>query len=486
MSRWDLALRLDERAGPLLTRIAQAITDDVRRGRLRPGDRLPGTRTLAQTLGVDRDTTISAYRQLEAEGWIEVRPARGAYVTFALPDPPARRTGPRPHRRGVPERAGFRLEDATFAARDVAPPRDTLILSSGTPDLREFPAAAYARALRRVLRRRGGRLLAYGDPRGEEHLRTALAEMLSARRALATTADDVIVVRGSQMGLDLVARSLLRPGDVVAVEALGYPPAWHAFAAAGARVVAVPVDEQGMDVPALERLLEKTRVRAVYVTPNHQYPTTVAMPPGRRIALLDFARRHGLAVVEDDYDHEFQYDSRPVVPLASMDAHGHVVYVGTLSKTLAPGLRLGYVVAPKDVQERLVRVRTAVDRQGDAASEAAVAELFREGEAQRHVRRMQRLYRSRRDAFVGSLRRHLASVLSFRVPSGGMAIWAGVDAAVDVAAWARRARDLGVSIPTGRYFDFDGRPIPFVRLNYAGLRAEELEEAVRRLARAIS
>jgi GntR family transcriptional regulator/MocR family aminotransferase len=474
-----------DRTGPLFQRVAQAIAGDVRRGRLRPGARLPGTRALAASLGIDRDTATAAYRQLEAEGWIDVRPARGAFVAASIPDALPRRPADTAARAGVAERAGFRLEPVAGEGRDASPPRDGLILSSGTPDLREFPAVAYARALRRVLRRRGGRLLSYGDPRGEAGLRTALAEMLSARRAIAAGPDDVLVVRGSQMALDLVARSLVRAGDVVAVEALGYPPAWRAFAAAGARLVPVPVDGEGLDVAALEVLVRRSPVRAVYVTPGHQYPTTVPLSAGRRIALLELARREGFAIVEDDYDHEFQYDSRPLAPLASADAAGHVVYVGTLSKTLAPGLRLGYVVAPRDVLHRIVHVRTAVDRQGDAASEAAVAELFREGEAQRHVRRMQRLYRTRRDAFVRFLRRDLGHALELDVPSGGMAIWARVVARIAPEEWVRRARRHGVEIPSGRYFSFARESIPYVRLNYAGLRERELEDAVSRLARAL-
>ena len=251
--------------------------------------------------------------------------------------------------------------------------------------------------------------------------------MLAATRGLAAGPDDLLITRGSQMALELVARALVTPGDVVAVEAIGYVPARAAFALAGARLVPMPVDGQGLDVDALEALARRGPVRAVYLTPHHQYPTTVTLSPGRRLRLLEVARAHRIAVIEDDYDHEFHYDGRPVLPLASVDRAGVVVYVGTLSKILAPGLRIGYVVAPAPLLERLATLRAVLDTQGDPAIEDAVAELLEDGEVQRHVRRVRRIYRDRRDALADALRRDLAGHVSFDVPAGGVAFWARLD-----------------------------------------------------------
>jgi len=483
VTRWTPAFALDERdaRAPLFVRIARSVADDVRRGRLRPGAALPGQRALAASLDVDRDTVVAAYRELAAQGWIVVRPSKGAFVADAFPEhAPARAA-----RRGAPpERPGFAFEQPDASARDVVP-QGGFDLAGCAPDLREFPATELARALRRQLRRRGKTLLAYGDPRGHAGLRAALATMLSTRRGLAVSADDVIVVRGSQMGLDLAARALLRPGDAVAVEALGYRPAWAALEAAGARLVPFAVDRDGLDVDALESALATRRIRAVYLTPHHQYPTTVTLSPARRIALLDAARRHGLAVIEDDYDHEFHYDGRPVQPLAAADAGGHVVYVGTLSKTLAPALRMGYVVAARRVIDGLADIRMRVDRQGDAAMEAAVADLMDEGEVQRHVWRTQRLYRARRDAFAEILAKRLRGVIEFRVPSGGTAVWARVAEGIDVEAWARRALERGVVLRTGRNFTPDSRSIPYLRMNFSAYEASRLDEAARRLVAAL-
>jgi len=306
--------------------------------------------------------------------------------------------------------------------------------------------------------------------------------MLNALRGLGAGADDVFVTRGSQMGLYLTARAVATPGSVVAVEALGYAPAWEAFRAAGARLVAIPVDRNGMRVDRLRALAEREPVRAVYLTPHHHYPTTAVLSADRRLALLDLARRRRMAIVEDDYDNEVHYQGRPILPLASADDAGVVVYIGTLSKVLAPGLRVGYVVAPRPLLERMARTRRAIDRQGDPAIERAVAELLEDDTVQRHARRMRRVYRARRDALAASLRGRLARAGDFELPAGGMALWVRVARDIDVDAWAIRARAGGVDFHPARSFAFDRRSRPFARLGYAALNEEELDLAVSRMA----
>lgn len=486
MARWKISISLDGRRarGPLFVRIARAIVEEVRRGRLRRGTALPGERSLAATLGVHRETVAAAYRELRTQGWIVVRPARGAFITDSLPDVSKRTASARGAGRAA--EPGFPFESPPeTTAPTLLRTRGLLDLSSSTPDPREFPATELARALRRQLRRHAAALLGYGDPRGHPRLRAALASMLETRRGLGVSADELVVVRGAQMGLDLVARALLRPGDAVAVEELGYRPAWAAFQAAGARLVPLPLDGEGVQVTALEAVLRTERIRAVYVTPHHQYPTTVTLSPARRLALLDVTRRHRIAVVEDDYDHEFHYDGRPIHPLASADRDGRVIYVGTLSKSLAPALRIGFVVAPRRFTEALAALRLRVDRQGDAPVEAALADMLDDGLVQRHVWRMHRLYRSRREVFLAALARRLVGTIEFERPAGGLAVWARVLPGTDVEAWARRCRANGVAIRTGRSFELHDRVLPFARFHFAALRESELEEAVRRMEQSV-
>jgi GntR family transcriptional regulator / MocR family aminotransferase len=483
---WDLVLDFDRDAAlPPFLQIVRALAADIQRGRLRAGDRLPGSRRLAAGLRVHRNTVLAALAELKAEGWIETTPGGGTFVTRAMPDawsrPFARRIEPRPR---APARLPFALPESPVAYRPPLLPRGTLNVSSGAPDVRLVPARAIGRAYRRALTLRGASLLAYGDPEGHPALRAALASMLASTRGLSTTADDVLVTRGSQMALTLVARALIRPGDVVAVEQLGYRPAWEAFRAAGATLVPVAVDRDGLDVDALKALASRTPLRAVYVTPHHQYPTTVTLKAARRLALLAAARAERIAVIEDDYDHEFHYDGRPVLPLASADHAGLVVYIGTLSKVLAPGLRIGYIAAAPAVLRSVAAIRSLLDIQGDLATEAAVASLIEDGELQRHVARVRRVYADRREVLANSLRRTFGEEVELVLAPGGMALWVRWRMAVDVDAWARRSIEYGVSWYAGRRYAFDGHAKPFARLSFAWLNERELPEAVKRMAAA--
>jgi GntR family transcriptional regulator/MocR family aminotransferase len=486
MKSWSFPVSLEETSElPVYLQIAEAIAADVRRGRLRAGDSLPGSRTLASEIGVHRNTVVAAYRELTAQGWVSARPKGATSIAETMPETSKRRAERR-EPRPIPSRLAFDI--STRAGEPPTPKikRGAIVLAGGTPDVRLAPTATLARAYRRAMRLQGSALLGYvTDARGNPRLRAAIAEMLASARGLAAREDTVIITRGSQMALDLLARTLVAPGDAVAVEAIGYRPAWGALLRAGAKLVPVPVDERGVDVDHLERTLQTTSIRAIYVTPHHQYPTTTTLAPARRAKLLDLASAHRFAVIEDDYDFEFQYEGRPVLPLASSDTRGVVAYVGTLSKVLAPGLRLGYVAGPAPLLEALARERFYVDRQGDLVTEAAIAELLEDGELQRHVRRMRRVYHARRDVFVAALRRELGTAISLRVPAGGMALWVAVDPSIDVDVWVDRAAEQGAVFLGARNFVFAGEPPPNARLGFAACTEGELEEGARRLAKAL-
>jgi len=486
MKSWTVSFAIDRCSNePLFLQLARAITSDVRRGRLSPGTLLPGSRSLAGTLEVHRNTVLAAYRELEAEGWIESSPRRGVFVSNSLPDPKPKRFARVSTRHKTPSSAlPIDLRPGPEPREWVPDPKGALVMGGGIPDVALVPVELVSRAYRRVLRSKARSVLSYGDPRGHASLRSELADMLSATRGLAIRADDIVITRGSQMALDLIARSLFAPGDIAAVESFGYGPAWEAFRRAGADLVPVPVDEEGVVVSELEKLVARTPIRAIYVTPHHQYPTTVVMTAGRRLALLSLARKHRFLIIEDDYHHEFHYDGRPVLPLASVDS-GVVAYIGSLSKVLAPGLRLGYVVAAKPLLERVTTHRLYTDRQGDHAVECTIAELFRDGDVQRHIRRAKRVYQQRRDLLASELVRQLGDTVSFSMPAGGMALWTKVEGGVNVDAWAKRSAAKGVVFLTGQSFAFDGKSRPYVRLGFGGLTESQLREAVRRMLAAL-
>ncbi|MET0344251.1 MAG: PLP-dependent aminotransferase family protein [Polyangiales bacterium] len=471
---------------PLYASIARAVAADIARGRLKPDEKLPGSRALAATLGVHRNTVLAALRELTAQGWVEARPARGVFVrALAAAEQPRPSARAARLRSEVPRRPGFDFDASPLHPHAVgrgAPPKQ-LVLTGGVPDPRLFPAELLARAYRRALRRRGGELLDYGDAYGDRRLRAALADMLTRLRGIAASPDDVLITRGSQQAIWLAAHCLLGPGDRVGVECWGYPPAWSALRGTGATLVPLEVDGEGVSLASIERALEGGPLRALYLTPHHQYPTMVALSAQRRIGLLRLLAQHRIALLEDDYTHEFHFEGRPRLPLASADRDGHVVYIGTLSKILAPGLRIGYAVAPPAVLARMAALRTSVDRQGDAIAEAAVAELLEDGEIERHARRMRRIYHARRDVLAEALTRHLGDRVSFALPQGGMAFWVQVQDGAAIPRWVERARARGVIFRAGSELHVAPRgDEPFVRMGFTRLDEAELERAVRIVA----
>jgi GntR family transcriptional regulator / MocR family aminotransferase len=466
---------------PLPQQLVQGVVTAIRKGQLSPGAPLPGTRPLAQALGVHRNTVIAAFAELCAQGWLETSRASHTRVARDLPVHD-QAVG----RRGRAADTGFPLRPWSGTARSFeAVPRGVLDFTGGLPDARLFPAEVLARAYRRALRRSKGALLDFGSPAGDPALRERLATMLSQRRGLAVGADELLVTRGSQLALHLLSMALVRPGDVVAVESPGYPSAREALTLFGARLLPVPVDAEGLDVEALAKALQAQRIRALYVTPHSQDPTTATLSARRRLRLLDLARQHRFAIIEADYDHEFQYDGAGVLPLASEDAQGVVIYVGTLSKALAPGLRMGFVAAPPALLDALLAVRGQVDRQGDLVLEHAVAELIDDGEVQRHSLKARRVFQARRDALAALLSRQLGGALEFEVPRGGLAIWARVARDIDVERWAKATLQRGARFFTGRQYSPSHKVLPFVRLGFGHLDERELQEAVKRMRQAL-
>lgn len=475
---WKLELAIDPTSRvPLTAQLADALVAGIRSGRLAADERLPGTRSLARSLSVSRNTVVAAYDELAAQGWLRMTRGSGAYVCDELPVAPKR----------VSARSwsglGFDLRSKLAPAPAVQ--RDWRVgWDWGIPDVRIAPVAELARAYRRAL---CPRTLEYNrtDRRHGSPLEEQLARMLSLTRGSAVPAHNVMTTRGSLMALYLVARVLIDAGDVVAVEEPGYDGAWRQLELAGARVVPLPVDADGLSIAALRKLAARRPVRAVFVTPHHQYPTTVTLSASRRLELLQVAKERRMAIIEDDCDHEFHYEGRPVPPLFHADSAGNVIYVGSLSKILAPGLRLGYVVGPAELIAELARLRRLIDLEGDKPLEAAIAELFEDGTLERHYNRSRRIYRARRDLLAGMLARRLGGELDFTLPHGGMAIWARVAPDVDVEAWAERALDRGLFFRTGRWFYLDQRSRPFVRLGFARLDERELESAVDQMVRAL-
>lgn len=469
-----------ESRAPLYLQVVSALQGEIHRGRLKPGDHLPGYRTLAESLGVSKNTVLSAYRELQAEGWVTSTVGGGSVVAASPPsDLPGGAAATPPE--GSP---GFDL-----AGEDPSPggpsPGGLLKVGSGLPDPRHLPSAVLARAYRRALLVNPQASLGVEDPQGHPRLRQALARLLSASRGFPAAADRLLVTRGSQMAFFLAAQALFAPGDAVAVEALGDRAVWEAFTRAGARCLPVPVDAEGIDVEALEALASHTRLRAVLVSPQRQYPTLVQLGPARRRHLLELAAARRMAVLDADLDWEFQFDGRPAPALAAADPAGVVIHFGLLSRIFDPGQRLGLIHAAAGFVARLREQRLVFDRQGDPALERAMAELVEDGEVQRHLNRLHQAYRGRRDTLAAALRREAGAAVSIEPPSGGLALWVKVSDGVDVDAWAARALARGVAFRPGRQFAFDGAAVQGFRIGFSSFAEPMLEEVAARIGAAL-
>jgi GntR family transcriptional regulator/MocR family aminotransferase len=479
----DLALKLENQTGTTLTeRIARALEGAIRDGRLKPGVAIPGSRALAEDLGVTRNTVIAALAMLEDEGWLVTERSRGTFVADPLPlEALPTSTAHPPSKEGDP--LGFDLPSRLSPLSATTP--QSLTLSDGIPDSRLAPTDAMAKAYQRALRRHGEELLQYGEPSGNQLLRESVAAWATERYGVSISAKQVLITRGSRVALTLMSLALLREGDRVGVESPGNRAAWDTMRqCAEIHLHGIPVDEEGIRLDALSTALESTRLRALYLTPRRQFPTARTMGVGRGKALLKLAAEHRIAVLEDDYDGEYHYGEQRPLPLLALDQTGQVIHLGSLSRLLAPGLRLGFLIAQEGLIERLSRVRRSVEWQGDRVLEWAVADLIRDGELARHLRRVKKIYEVRRDFMCGLLNQELGEYLSFEVPTGGLGLWARVAKIADAEKWIASAKECGLVLNPPQHF-FLGEAEPFVRVGFSQVDEAQITEAVRRLKQAL-
>ncbi|MGQ2965835.1 MocR-like pyridoxine biosynthesis transcription factor PdxR [Methylophilus sp.] len=473
---WSLKLTITDTSGlPVYLQIAQQIMEEIQRGRLAPSTAMPGTRELAEKLQVNRKTVILAYDELIAQGWLVSEQRRGSFVSANLPNFNAQ-----------PQAAKTSKQPANVVAATDHPllsyqsPVDGVVdFNDGIPDSRLIPFNILSRAFRHALIGSSkGKSLGYGDPRGTLALRQSIATMLNMERGLNVEIAQICIARGSQMGIFLAARVLTRSGDNIVVEQLSYPAAKEAFRSCGANILTVGQDKHGIDVVALEKLCQQQPIRAIYVTPHHQFPTTVIMTAERRLKLLMLAEQYDFTIVEDDYDHEFHFSHHPVFPLASTNHGGRVIYVGSLSKVLAPGLRVGYLVATPGLIDRCAKEVMLIDRQGNSITELAVAELMDSGEIKRHIRRTFKVYNERRNLLIALIKKELKEYVTFDAPDGGLAIWLRLKEGIQIEKVAAQAFTHKVRILPGTLFSESAHSVHAIRLGFGSLTTTELEKGV--------
>lgn len=482
---WDLNLHITKFSGVVVyLQIAQQIIDEIQRGRLAPSAAMPGTRELAENLQVNRKTIVLAYEELIAQGWLTTESRRGTFVSAKLPHFSPTHQINKDLKKSENETPAPVL--AKYASTIEAENTTHLIdFNDGIPDTRLIPFETISKAFRHALIEpiRTNKL-GYGDPKGMLNLRRGIAEMLNMERGLNVDIENICIARGSQMGIFLAARVLAKPTEYVVVENLSYPPAREAFRSCGAKILTVGLDQNGINVNELEALCKRYPVSAIYVTPHHQFPTTVMMTAERRLKLLMLAEQYDFVIVEDDYDHEFHFHHHPVFPLASTNHAGRVIYVGSLSKVLAPGLRVGYLVASKEIIDKCASEVMLIDRQGNSVTELAVAALLESGEIKRHIRRTLKVYNERRNVLINLLQNELGEYVNFDSPNGGLAIWLRLNDGIEINNLVKNALLEKVKILPGSLFSESDVNINGIRLGFGSLNANELTTGVHRLQRA--
>ena len=463
--------------------LCDALRTAILHGRLRPGARLPSTRDLAAQHGLSRGTVITAYAQLGSEGYVDGTVGSGTYVNAVLPDALLQVTARAGRRDTSPPAPVRHISDygkrvVAFRPLELRPSR---AFRPNLPALDHFPTALWAQLASRRLRRTSAKMLMSGDSRGYPPLRAALADYLARSRGVICSPDQVFLVSGVQDGLDLVARLVLDPGDKVCVEDPGYRGAARVFAAVGARIAHVPVDDEGMTLPPA-RL---RGARLVYLTPAHQYPMAVAMSLPRRLALLDWARTTGALVIEDDYDSEFRYSGQPLPSLQGLDRSGHVVFAGSFSKVLFPALRLGYLVVPPDLVDRFTAVRSMTTRYLPLLDQSVVCDFITEGHFGRHLRRMRQLYADRLATLLDCARRELAGALELSPVEAGLHTIGWLAAGLTGEAVAAAAAAHSVEVIPLREFHAGAMPRDGLQLGFGAVNEREIRRGVHDLARAI-
>ncbi|GCB04805.1 PLP-dependent aminotransferase family protein [Ralstonia sp. SET104] len=468
-------------AGQLYQQLRTAILD----GRLVPGERLPSTRDLALQIGVSRKTTLDVFERLIAEGYLRSRAGSGTFVAEATGGLRARTPAASPAAQLASPAPAVRTFDTSWNTMPaVLPmPRTNVVYDfvGGVTEKRLFPFDVWRRcvahALRQQARGRGG----YHDPAGDEALRLAISRYLAFSRAVVCAWADIVVTHGAQQAINLIARVLVRPGDTVAVEDPGYPPARIALQALGANVVPVPVDAEGLIVDALP-----PHAKLVYVTPSHQFPLGMPMSLARRAQLLDWAQRHDALIVEDDYDSEFRFDGRPMESLKSLDAVGCVAYVGTFSKTIFPELRIGYVVPPPSLVVPLRHAKQVADLHSESLMQAALAKFMLDGDFGKYLRRMHKEYAARRNALLQHLCGPLAPWLVPVPSAAGIHMAALLQTPLPEAELVKLAERVGVGLYGTARMYMARPPQPGLLVGYGHVNITEIDAGLGKLAQVLA
>ncbi|CAM1370348.1 aminotransferase-like domain-containing protein [Tenacibaculum xiamenense] len=455
----------------------------ISEGKLPNGTKLLGTRPLSNLLDVHRKTVVACYEELEQQGWVKSVPKKGTFVKDDLPI------------LNQQELLGVKQEDDEEVSSDFAFYKESLLpekelikgeewttINDGISDTRLAPTVEIGRIYRRISARKNiFKDISYGSTFGNERLREVLVEYLNSSRGLKITKNNLLITRGSQMGIWLSAQLLLKKNDVIVVGMTNYSSADITFMQREATLKRVEVDSEGIVTSQIESICKTSSIKAVYITSHHHHPTTVTLSAERRLHLLNLARKYRFAIIEDDYDYDFNYNHAPILPLASHDDRKNVIYIGSVCKTVAPVFRIGYLIGSESFVKEASKYRGYVDRQGDAILELTFAEFIKSGDLDRHIRKILKIYEERRDLFCSLLNSELSDYLDFSIPKGGMAIWVKLSSEYTWEEVKREGVKHKFSLGDWKRYDMAGKSHNAIRMGFASYTNDEIYDLIKKL-----
>ncbi|WP_405568175.1 PLP-dependent aminotransferase family protein [Polaribacter sp. Asnod6-C07] len=470
----------------LYLQLANQFIQLIKERKLVPETKLPGSRILADLLNVHRKTVVACYEELLLQGWVESMPKKGTFVNSNLPEL---------HQQKFIEKdilssenkIGFNFyKDKSLERNFFKPTEGFMYLNDGISDARLTPTEDLARTYRRICSRKDiYKEMSYGSLFGNEKLRITLADYLNKTRGLNIKKENILITRGSQMGIFLSAKLLLQEDDNIIVGQTNYTSADTNFLQRKANLIRVNVDENGLSTDEIEEVCKIKSIKAVYVTSHHHHPTTVTLSAERRIHLLNLAKKYNFAIIEDDYDYDFNYNHSPILPLASHDTNGNVIYIGSVCKTVAPVYRIGYIIAPSSFVNEAANHRRFIDRQGDALLELTFEDFIKSGDLDRHIKKVMKVYKARRDLFCKLLKENFSDIFSFDKPKGGMAVWLTLYKKYSWKTIAEIGRKNKLEIGEWQRYDNAKSGHNAIRLGFATYNEEEIYELINRLFKTI-
>jgi len=456
--------------------ITNQLINAIQRGYIPFGTKLPGTRSLSQIFEVHRNTIVSVYDELYAQGWVESRPNKGTFVIGKNQEKSVSFNGfDAVNLKKYPKNAGFTFKTSNILDNPFEHSDCEFIFDDGSPDIRLTQVDQQSRIYSATLKRRAHKIGHYNQD-GSEFFKNNLSRYLNLSRGLPISNNNLLITRSTEMSIYIVSEILLSEGDTVLVGALSYFSVNMIFQKAGVNIVSIPIDDDGIVVESVREICKKQSIRMLYLTPHHHYPTTVALSAQRRLELLQLASEFGFIILEDDYDYDFHYDKSPILPLASADTDGMVIYIGSLGKSLAPGFRTGFIVAPEDLMTEMRKYLGIIDRQGDVLMEYVLGEMISEGEINRYLKKSLKIYQERRDYFSDLLQENLGEFIDFQKPSGGLAIWAEWKAPVNLMQLSRACAGKNLFIP--KTLLYQNKNLTAIRLGFGSLNFEEMEKSI--------